>query len=179
VSFIHITEVHTSWLVRGAPSDSAAASDGMALYRSRRAAGALFQTVLRGELCRRLDIEWLAVHDDVAEVAGVCRRVCRWFSKRRIEIEAELERLGQSGPAAAQAATLATRPPPVMAGGVSLTQGVGEQDLCVLGEGAPSAHSPPAAKAEELLGSSCTDWPASCSVASLRRAATRMKRPDR
>ena len=62
------------------------------------------------EMSRRLGVEWLPVQDDVAEVAGVPRRVCRWFSKRRIEIEAELERLGTAGPAAAAAATLATRP---------------------------------------------------------------------
>jgi conjugative relaxase-like TrwC/TraI family protein len=96
-------------LTRG-PDGRWSALDGTAIYRSKRAAGALFQAVLREELTLRLELEWLPISDDVAEVAGVPRRVCRWFSKRRVDIEAELERLGQSGPVAAQAATLATRP---------------------------------------------------------------------
>jgi conjugative relaxase-like TrwC/TraI family protein len=99
-------------LTRG-PDGRWSALDATGLYRSTRTAGAVFQTVLRRELTQRLGVEWLAVHDDVAEVAGVPRRVCRWFSKRRDDIEAELARLGQSGPAAAQAATLATRQPKV------------------------------------------------------------------
>jgi conjugative relaxase-like TrwC/TraI family protein len=95
------------------PDGRWSALDASGLYRSTRTAGAVFQTVLRRELTERLGVEWLAVHDDAAEVAGVPRRVCRWFSKRRDDIEAELARLGQAGPAAAQAATLATRQPKV------------------------------------------------------------------
>ena len=92
------------------PDGRWSALDGMAiLSRSKHAAGAMFQAVLRAD-DRRLGLQWLAVQDDVAEVAGVPRRVCRWFSKRRIAIEAELGRLGAAGPVAAAAATLATRP---------------------------------------------------------------------
>ena len=93
------------------PDGRWSALDGHALYRSKRVAGAVFQAVFRDELTRRLGLEWTPVTNDVAEVAGVPRRVCRWFSKRHVEIEAELDRLGLAGPAAAAAATLATRLP--------------------------------------------------------------------
>ena len=85
------------------------ALDGTALYRTKRVAGAVFQASLRREVTKALGVEWLPVHDDVGEIAGIPSRVCRQFSKRRVEIEAELDRLGQFGPVAAQAATLATR----------------------------------------------------------------------
>lgn len=83
--------------------------DGQALYRSKVAAGAVYQTALRHELTTRLGVTWGPVHRHLADVAGVPRRVLRQFSKRRVDIEAELARTGSSGPAAAQAATLATR----------------------------------------------------------------------
>jgi conjugative relaxase-like TrwC/TraI family protein len=96
------------------------ALDGTALYRTKRVAGAVFQACLRREVTRALGVEWLPVTDDVAEIAGIPRRLCRQFSKRRAEIEAELDRLGQSGPVAAQAATLATRAPAQLLDGASL-----------------------------------------------------------
>ncbi|MGD9998747.1 MAG: MobF family relaxase, partial [Ilumatobacteraceae bacterium] len=85
------------------------ALDGTGLYRSKRAAGVMFQAALRRELTERLGVEWTPPLKDSCEIAGVPRKIIRLFSKRRDEIEAELERLGTSGPKAAEAATLATR----------------------------------------------------------------------
>jgi conjugative relaxase-like TrwC/TraI family protein len=85
------------------------ALDASGLYRSQRAAGVIFQAALRQELTRRLGVEWGPAVKDSREIAGIPRRILRVFSKRRSEIETELERLGQSGPRSAQQATLATR----------------------------------------------------------------------
>ncbi|MEP6660548.1 MAG: MobF family relaxase, partial [Acidimicrobiales bacterium] len=85
------------------------ALDATGLYRSQRAAGAAFQAALRRELTARLGVEWTPPVKDACEIAGIPQRIVRLFSKRREEIEAELERLGASGSKAAQAATLATR----------------------------------------------------------------------
>ena len=49
------------------------------------------------------------MRNGIAEIAGVPPPVLRAFSRRRADIEAELERRGASGAAAAQVATLATR----------------------------------------------------------------------
>ena len=49
------------------------------------------------------------MRNGIADVDGVPPAVLRAFSRRRAEIEAELERRGASGAAAAQVATLATR----------------------------------------------------------------------
>ena len=85
------------------------ALDGTGLYRSKRTAGVVFQAALRRELTERLGVEWTPPVKDSCEIAGVPRKIIRLFSKRREEIEAELERLGASGPKAAEEATLATR----------------------------------------------------------------------
>lgn len=79
------------------------------LYRHARAAGELFQTVLRGELTARLGVEWRP-GDHVPEVAGVPQRVCELFSKRAAEIDAWLAATGTpDDPAGRQEAVLATR----------------------------------------------------------------------
>ena len=85
------------------------ALDGTGLYRSKRTAGVMFQAALRRELTMRLGVEWSPPVKDSCEIAGIPRRIIRLFSKRREEIEAELDRLGASGPKAAEQATLATR----------------------------------------------------------------------
>lgn len=102
------THVLVANLTRG-PDGKWSALDGQALYRSKLAAGALYQSVLRNELSRRLGVEWNTVHNHVADIAGIPRRVVKHFSKRRTEIEEELDRLGLEGPDAARDAMLATR----------------------------------------------------------------------
>lgn len=105
-------QLHTHVLVANltkGPDGRWSALDGQALYRSKIAAGTVFQTALRNELSRRLGVAWLPVTGGVADIAGVPRRVLKHFSKRRNEIETELERTGRTGAAAAADATLATR----------------------------------------------------------------------
>lgn len=79
------------------------------LYRHARAAGELFQTVLRGELTERLGLEWRP-GQHVPEVAGLPSRLCEVFSKRSAEVDAWLAATGTpDDPAGRQAAVLATR----------------------------------------------------------------------
>ncbi|MGH9228316.1 MAG: MobF family relaxase [Acidimicrobiales bacterium] len=79
------------------------------LFRAARAAGELFQTVLRGELTQHLGVEWRPGRH-VLEIAGVPQALCDWFSKRSREIESWLAATGTPGDAAGrQAAVLATR----------------------------------------------------------------------
>ena len=83
--------------------------DGRRIYAHAKTAGFLYEARLRALLTRELGVEWTPVRNGLADVAGVPRSVLRAFSRRRAEIEAELERRGASGAAAAQVATLATR----------------------------------------------------------------------
>lgn len=105
-------QLHTHVLVANlaqGPDGRWTALDGQALYRSKIAAGTVFQTTLRNELSRRLGVDWTPVHNGVADIAGIPKRVLKHFSKRRNKIEDELERTGRSGAAAAADVTLATR----------------------------------------------------------------------
>ena len=57
-------QLHTHVLVANlakGPDGRWSALDGQALYRSKIAAGTVFQTALRNELSRRLGVEWLPV----------------------------------------------------------------------------------------------------------------------
>ncbi|HRE01381.1 MAG TPA: MobF family relaxase, partial [Ilumatobacteraceae bacterium] len=79
------------------------------LYRSVRAAGEVFQTVLRHELSQRLGIEWRPGRH-VPEIAGVPQGLCDRFSKRSHDIEAWLEATGTpNNRQGRQQAVLATR----------------------------------------------------------------------
>lgn len=79
------------------------------LYRAVRAAGEVFQTVLRAELTQRLGLEWRPGRH-VPEIAGVPQALCDLFSKRSREIEDWLEATGTPDSAAGrQEAVLATR----------------------------------------------------------------------
>jgi conjugative relaxase-like TrwC/TraI family protein len=60
-------------------------------------------------LTRELGFEWTSVRNGIADVARVPPAVLRAFSRRRVEIEAELARRGTRSAAAAQVATLETR----------------------------------------------------------------------
>jgi len=79
------------------------------LFRAARAAGEVFQTVLRAELTERLGLEWRPGRH-VPEIAGVPQVLCDLFSKRSQEIEDWLETTGTpDDPAGRQEAVLATR----------------------------------------------------------------------
>jgi hypothetical protein len=80
------------------------------IYTQARTAGFVYQAVLRGELTRTLGVSWGPVRNGQADITGLPPELLRLFSKRRQQIEAQLALVGLDGPAAAQAATLATRP---------------------------------------------------------------------
>jgi conjugative relaxase-like TrwC/TraI family protein len=85
------------------------AMDGRRVYTHAKTAGYLYEARLRAELTRSLGVQWTPVRNGIADIAGVPAAVLRAFSRRRVEIEAELKRRGTSSPAAAQAAALETR----------------------------------------------------------------------
>jgi conjugative relaxase-like TrwC/TraI family protein len=85
------------------------ALDGRRLYAQARTASFIYHAVLRAELTRELGVQWTVVRRGIAEIAGIPKPVLRAFSRRRAEIEAELERHGTSGAAASEVAALATR----------------------------------------------------------------------
>jgi conjugative relaxase-like TrwC/TraI family protein len=86
------------------------ALDTREIYAQARTAGFVYQAVLRGELTRTLGVQWGPVRNGQAEISGLPVGLLRLFSKRRVQIEAQLELVGLDSPAAAQAATLSTRP---------------------------------------------------------------------
>jgi conjugative relaxase-like TrwC/TraI family protein len=82
---------------------------GADLYRAVRAAGEVFQSVLRDELGERLGVEWRPGRH-VPEIAGIPQGLLDQFSKRSKEIEDWLANTGTPADAAGrQAAVLATR----------------------------------------------------------------------
>ncbi|HVW80249.1 MAG TPA: MobF family relaxase [Mycobacteriales bacterium] len=86
------------------------AMDTAAIYRYSRTASSLYQAVLRGELTRTLGVGWTPVTKGIAEIVGIPRPVIDGFSQRRRQIVAAMTGHGTSGPKAAQAACLDTRP---------------------------------------------------------------------
>jgi hypothetical protein len=106
-------QLHTHVLVANmaqGPDGRWSALDARPLYRMLRTAGYLHEAELRAGLTRRLGVAWQPAVKGLAEIAGIPTRVLRVFSKRRQQIEAQLDELGLSSPAAAQVAALATRP---------------------------------------------------------------------
>ncbi len=109
--------LHTHVLV---PNLTRAASDGRwlslaapmgrsALYQHAKAAGYVFQAVLRAELTRELGVEWGATRNGYADVRGIGRPVIEHFSQRRAEIIDALAARGVSGAKAAEVAAYRTR----------------------------------------------------------------------
>jgi len=86
------------------------ALDSAALYHHMLTAGYIYQAVLRGELTRRLGVDWTPVKRGVAEITGIPKGLCRAFSQRRQAIEARLAARGETGRIAAQQPCLDTRP---------------------------------------------------------------------
>src|SRR4051794_21534856 len=83
--------------------------DGRRIYAHAKTAGYLYEARLRALLTRELGVAWGPVRNGIADVDGVPAPVLRAFSRRRAEIEAELERRGATSAGAAQVAALATR----------------------------------------------------------------------
>lgn len=85
--------------------------DSPRLYTHAKTAGYLYQAALREHLTRRLGVEWTAVRNGTAEIAGVPREVITAFSRRRAQILHQMAKRGTRSAKAAQAATLDTRQP--------------------------------------------------------------------
>jgi conjugative relaxase-like TrwC/TraI family protein len=83
--------------------------DGRRIYAHAKTAGYLYEARLRSLLTRELGLSWGPMRNGIADVDGVPPTVLRAFSRRRADIEAELERRGASSAGAAQVATLVTR----------------------------------------------------------------------
>jgi conjugative relaxase-like TrwC/TraI family protein len=86
------------------------ALDGRLLYAFAKTAGTLYESELRYQLSMSLGLRWGPITNGIADVADVPKQLIRSFSRRRAQIEAELERRGASSPRAAQVAALSTRP---------------------------------------------------------------------
>jgi AAA domain/TrwC relaxase len=65
---------------------------------------------LRGQLTARIGVAWTPPEKGIAEIAGIPAELLATFSTRREQIERAMDERGVSGPEAAQAACLATRP---------------------------------------------------------------------
>src|SRR3954469_15630825 len=83
--------------------------DGRRIYAHAKTAGYLYEARLRSLLTRELGVAWAPVRNGIADVDGAPANVLRAFSRRRADIEAELERRGATTAGAAQVAALATR----------------------------------------------------------------------
>ena len=105
-------QLHTHILVanmtRG-PDGRWTALDGRRLYAHAKTGGYLYQAQLRAELVRRLGLRFTPVRRGVGEIDGLPTPLLKAFSRRRTEIESELERRGETSAAAAQVATLNSR----------------------------------------------------------------------
>ena len=87
------------------------ALDTREIYAHAKTAGYVYQAVLRGELSRTLGVDWDPVRNGQSDIAGVSKPLLRMFSKRRVQIEEAMDRLGLDGVKGAQIATLNTRTP--------------------------------------------------------------------
>jgi conjugative relaxase-like TrwC/TraI family protein len=102
------THVLIANLVKGADGRWSAL-DGRAIFQHAKTAGYLYEARLRARLTERLGVEWTPVRNGIADIDGVPKEALRAFSRRRVEIEEELLRRGESSASAARMATLSTR----------------------------------------------------------------------
>ena len=106
-------QLHTHVLVANlvkSPDGHWRSLDGQRLYRHAKGAGYLYQAHLRHELAKELGLSFREVRRGAAEIAGVPDATLRAFSRRRAEVQAQLESRGASSAKAAQVAALSTRP---------------------------------------------------------------------
>lgn len=118
-TFLHRTSrlgdpgIHLHWTVFNVaegPDGRRTALDARHLYDHRYAAEAVFQATLRRALVTRLGLVFDEIdRHGVAEVAGIGPETRKAFSRRRVEILAEMDRRGVHTGAGARVATLATR----------------------------------------------------------------------
>jgi conjugative relaxase-like TrwC/TraI family protein len=83
---------------------------GTLLFKHARAAGCIYQSVLRRELSERLGVRFGEVTKGSADIVGIDRPARRAFSKRRIAIEERMAEHGTKSRRGAEIAALDTRP---------------------------------------------------------------------
>lgn len=91
-------QVHTHVLIANATriQDGTWASlDGRAIYAEARTAGFVHEAVFRTELSQRLGVSGTEAHNGIAEIDGVPRAVIEAFSRRRAEIDAQVDAWGR------------------------------------------------------------------------------------
>ena len=105
-------QIHTHVLVANATrvGDGTWGSlDGRAIYAEARTAGFIHEAVFRRALSERLGVAWTQAQRGIAEVEGVPRTVIDAFSRRKAEIDAQVEEWGTDTAAARQSAAVQTR----------------------------------------------------------------------
>ena len=102
------THVVAANMTRG-PDGRWSALDGSGLYHHAKAAGYLYQAALRARLSDGLGVQWSAVRNGTAEIAGIPTAVREHFSTRRAEIVEYMAEHGMSSDAQSRVAALATR----------------------------------------------------------------------
>jgi conjugative relaxase-like TrwC/TraI family protein len=104
-------QLHTHVLIpnvaRGADGRWSA-PDARQLYLWQKAATAMYQSALRAELAP-LGVSWSVRRNGLGELSDIPKTVLRAFSKRRVDIEAALEKTGFESQRAAEVVALATR----------------------------------------------------------------------
>jgi len=106
-------QVHTHVVVANLTVDAEghwSAPDGRRIYGWAKTVGYLYEAELRNQLTEQLGVSWGPVRKGIADIEGIDPALLERFSKRRKQIEAELERVDQHSANAARVATLATRP---------------------------------------------------------------------
>jgi conjugative relaxase-like TrwC/TraI family protein len=86
------------------------AVDAKQIYRHALTGSYVYHASLRAQLTARLEVAWTTPTKGVAEIDGVPADLLGTFSTRRRQIVAAMTAAGTTGPDAAQAACLATRP---------------------------------------------------------------------
>jgi conjugative relaxase-like TrwC/TraI family protein len=86
------------------------AIDSRTVHRNALTASYIYHAALRGQLTARLGVAWTTPEKGIAEIVGIPAELLATFSTRREQIERAMAERGVSGPEAAQAACLATRP---------------------------------------------------------------------
>lgn len=105
-------QVHTHVLIANATriADGTWGSlDARAIYAEARTAGFIHEAVFRRELSARLGVSWTEARNGIAEIEGVSRIVIDAFSRRRREIEVQVEAWGRDTAKSRQSAALQTR----------------------------------------------------------------------
>ena len=105
-------QIHTHVLVANATrveDGSWGSLDGRAIYAEARTAGFIHEAVFRHELTARLGVAWANAQRGIGEVEGVPRNIIDAFSRRKAEIDAQVEEWGTDTAAARQSAAVQTR----------------------------------------------------------------------